>query len=133
MLMPLCLVQVHICNLAAQTGASLFLQTHAPPYIGDLAPTSSLDWVYNKTEHLTPNQLTASPYLTHVIAEIGDDGRQNVFQSTGFPASKWRLTAVITALKQVKNNLRSPRKLISDPLHAVQLVKSEQLAILERK
>ena len=60
-------VHVHISNLAAQTGASLFLQTRASPYYPSLpTPPSGLDWTYNKTEGLT----TYSPaQFTHLVAE----------------------------------------------------------------
>lgn len=47
------LVNLHICNLAAQTGASLFLHEHTSPYIshlGALANTTTLGWKYDKTE-----------------------------------------------------------------------------------
>ncbi|PCH42136.1 glycosyltransferase family 22 protein [Wolfiporia cocos MD-104 SS10] len=63
-------VHVHISNLAAQTGASLFLQTHAPPYFPGLSiePPTHV-WMYNKTEHLSPQLLSASREITHIIAE----------------------------------------------------------------
>ena len=66
----LLLAHVHISNLAAQTGASLFLQTHSAPYHPSLpSPSSGLDWTYNKTEHLTkfPPSL-----FTHLIAEASE-------------------------------------------------------------
>uniref|UniRef100_A0A1I8H1U4 Mannosyltransferase n=2 Tax=Macrostomum lignano TaxID=282301 RepID=A0A1I8H1U4_9PLAT len=47
-------VHVHLCNLAAQTGASRFLQLHDA-------------WIYNKTEGL--NLLTDYRPFSHVIAE----------------------------------------------------------------
>jgi alpha-1,6-mannosyltransferase len=52
-------VHVHICNLAAQTGASLFTHAHDA-------------WTYNKTENLTPAQLRAAPF-THLLAETPAD------------------------------------------------------------
>ena len=69
---------VHISNLAAQTGASLFLQVHAPPF-----PSTSLfssanvsdrvstyPWtVYDKTENLSLDELSGSRTVTHLIAE----------------------------------------------------------------
>jgi hypothetical protein len=63
-------VHVHISNLAAQTGASLFLQTHSAPYHPSLpSPSSGLNWTYNKTENLT----TYSPSrFTHLIIEASE-------------------------------------------------------------
>ncbi|KAJ4483563.1 glycosyltransferase family 22 protein [Lentinula aciculospora] len=70
---------VHISNLAAQTGASLFLQEHAPPFPSASlfsSPTTSQDqiltypWtVYDKTESLTLDELSGSLNITHLIAE----------------------------------------------------------------
>lgn len=61
-------VHVHISNLAAQTGASLFLQTHSAPYHTSLpAPSSGLNWTYNKTENLTAYSPSR---FTHLIAEV---------------------------------------------------------------
>ena len=60
-------VHVHISNLAAQTGASLFLQTHSAPYPPFLPSlTSGQNWTYNKTENLTT--YSPSPF-THLIVE----------------------------------------------------------------
>ncbi|KAI0052322.1 glycosyltransferase family 22 protein [Auriscalpium vulgare] len=61
-------VHVHISNLAAQTGASLFLHAHAPPHPAYLPPTTA-HWTYDKTEHLTLRQLGASANITHLIVE----------------------------------------------------------------
>jgi len=63
-------VHVHLSNLAAQTGASLFLQTRSAPYYPSLpGPSSGLNWTYNKTENLT----TYSPSrFTHLIAEASE-------------------------------------------------------------
>jgi alpha-1,6-mannosyltransferase len=71
-------VHVHISNLAAQSGASLFLHTHAPPYhehLGVLPPAASAayhPWIYNKTENLTQADFANSSAFTHVIAESRD-------------------------------------------------------------
>lgn len=64
-------MHVHICNLAAQTGASLFTQKHSPPGL-ITQPGSDTPVVYSKTESLTPSQLTSGspPYdFTHLIIE----------------------------------------------------------------
>ncbi|KAJ8698693.1 alpha-1,6- mannosyltransferase [Pleurotus ostreatus] len=64
-------VHVHICNLAAQTGASLFTQTQSPPNL-ITHPNNDTSVVYSKTESLSPSQLTsgAPPYdFTHLIIE----------------------------------------------------------------
>jgi len=58
--------------LAAQTGASLFLQVHSPPYTDPLASPSS-HWTYNKTESIPLAALTSSPQITHLIVESDAD------------------------------------------------------------
>jgi alpha-1,6-mannosyltransferase len=70
-------VHVHIGNLAAQSGASLFLHTHSPPYRPDLGivpPSISAahPWIYNKTENLTPADIAYDSSFTHAIAEETD-------------------------------------------------------------
>ncbi|KAI6025003.1 hypothetical protein PISMIDRAFT_90258 [Pisolithus microcarpus 441] len=97
-------VHVHISNLAAQTGASLFLHEHAPPYIlTGFGPAAGHGWIYNKTEDLTPSMLTSSNF-THLISEypdIGDSEWSAVVQIPSF--QKWRLSEkVVTALKRKK-------------------------------
>jgi alpha-1,6-mannosyltransferase len=60
-------VHVHLSNLAAQTGASLFLQTHSAPYYSSLStPSSELNWVYNKTENIASY---SQSQFTHLIVE----------------------------------------------------------------
>jgi alpha-1,6-mannosyltransferase len=84
-------VHVHISNLAAQSGASLFLHTHAPPYrerFGILPHTADAiysPWIYNKTENLTPADIAYSSEFTHVIAESGD----------ALPAGRWEIVDVV--------------------------------------
>jgi alpha-1,6-mannosyltransferase len=70
-------VHVHMGNLAAQSGASLFLQTHSPPYLphlGIVPPTISAahPWIYNKTENLTSADIAYDSLFTHAIAEETD-------------------------------------------------------------
>ena len=84
-------MHVHVANLAAQSGASLFLHTHAPPYrerMGILPPTASAadhPWVYNKTENLTSADIAYGSAFTHVIAESRD----------ALPAGRWEIIDVI--------------------------------------
>jgi alpha-1,6-mannosyltransferase len=62
-------VHVHISNLAAQTGASLFLQANSPPYLAILSPPAGdKHWIYSKVENLTTSDLTRGTY-THLIVE----------------------------------------------------------------
>lgn len=63
---------VHISNLAAQTGASLFLQEHSPPFLSFSSKNQipTYPWtVYDKTENLTLEELSGSLNITHLIAE----------------------------------------------------------------
>ncbi|KAJ7787372.1 alpha-1,6-mannosyltransferase subunit [Mycena olivaceomarginata] len=56
-------MNAHIANLALQSGASLFMHMHAPPYPAFLANTSGA-WVYDKTD----NPASFAGY-THLVAE----------------------------------------------------------------
>ncbi|KAF8805435.1 alpha-1,6-mannosyltransferase subunit [Phlegmacium glaucopus] len=61
---------VHISNLAAQSGASLFLQLHSSPhYLHQPLSNTNNEWIYNKTENLTIPSLCSSS-ITHLISEI---------------------------------------------------------------
>jgi len=122
-------VHVHISNLAAQTGASLFLQSHSPPYIPSIPAPATGDWVYNKTEGLSPCGLTTSASPTHIIAESSAE-----FVRTG----RWKLADSVQGFSRWKLNL--PRggiaKVLEVPLHQwlsmLEMETSDKLYILER-
>lgn len=127
-------VHVYISNLAAQTGASLFLHTHAPPYPVDLGinPPKASTWIYNKTENISPAQLTADRSITHVIAEIAP-ATNNAFEGTGFPRSSWKLTQVVDGFDGWNKDLRAIMLEPTKPWKVVGYLGSPKLAILERR
>jgi alpha-1,6-mannosyltransferase len=84
-------VHVHISNLAAQTGASLFLHTHSPPYTDIIPSPSSSHWIYNKTESLLHSTLASASQITHLIVE--SDADQRFYMNSG----KWELVDSILA------------------------------------
>ncbi|KAF7314395.1 Mannosyltransferase [Mycena kentingensis (nom. inval.)] len=55
-------VRAHLCNLALQSGASLFTHIHAPPYPSYLSPAG--DWIYDKSD--SP---TSFANFTHLVSE----------------------------------------------------------------
>jgi alpha-1,6-mannosyltransferase len=83
---------LHVANLAAQSGASLFLHTHAPAdrerkaILPLIASAAYHPWVYNKTDNLTPADVAFGSAFTHVIAESRD-----ALQPTG----RWEIIDVI--------------------------------------
>lgn len=92
-------VHVHISNLAAQTGSSLFLQTHALPYPAYLnfknPPTHN--WTYNKTENLTDDGLIRGPF-THIIAEKPPSG-------WSLSSRSWNVVEVVPGFAGWRHNL----------------------------
>ena len=122
------LVHVHISNLAAQTGASLFLQTHSAPYHPSLlTPSSGLNWTYNKTEGLT----TYSPSrFTHLIAEAAEPvprGWKKVDCIEGF--DRWSLNPGVLFKKDMNRGdwgtlLSASRQILTREM-------SDKLCILE--
>ncbi|THH12420.1 hypothetical protein EW146_g7714 [Bondarzewia mesenterica] len=119
-------VHVHLSNLAAQTGASLFLQTRSPPYcLPDLNAASSL-WIYNKTEHMTPQSLTSNRAITHLIAEARDP----------FERDGWVVADVVSGFAgwAVEKDLRSlvKREGVRGLLGILKMRRANKLWILER-
>ncbi|KAG0708123.1 glycosyltransferase family 22 protein [Suillus ampliporus] len=122
-------VHVHVSNLAAQTGASLFLQSHSPPYVPSMPAPATGDWVYNKTEGLSPRDLTTSTSLTHLITESSTE-----FVRTG----RWKLVESVQGFSRWRWNL--PRggisKVLEVPLYQwlsmLEMKTDDQLYILER-
>lgn len=54
-------IRVHLCNLAAQSGASLFLHEYSSPVL-----LSAPEWIYDKAEGIVA---TANATFTHAIVE----------------------------------------------------------------
>ncbi|RDB28916.1 putative Dol-P-Man:Man(7)GlcNAc(2)-PP-Dol alpha-1,6-mannosyltransferase [Hypsizygus marmoreus] len=126
---------IHICNLAAQSGASLFLQENAPPYpspsyLASAHPvTNSTQWTYNKTESLSLKALTSSKSITHLISETKPDNQVQ---------RDWKVVASVEGFKRwdVDTSLlkAGPRDLMTKSLFdVVKMVSEEKLWILERK
>ncbi|KAH7884254.1 glycosyltransferase family 22 protein [Phlebopus sp. FC_14] len=95
-------IHVHISNLAAQTGASLFLHEHAPHPFSPFVVAHGT-WIYNKTESLTRSMIASSAF-THLIAESPSDDEDEdeewtVVQSIS-AFSRWRVNEdILRALK----------------------------------
>jgi alpha-1,6-mannosyltransferase len=94
-----------------------------------MAATATNDWVYNKTENLSPRDLTASMPLTHLITESSVEfirsGRWKLVDSVrGFSGWKWKLPRGGIA------------KVLEIPLHqwlsVLEMETHDQLYILER-
>jgi alpha-1,6-mannosyltransferase len=118
-------VHVHICNLAAQTGASLFLHTHAPPHLPYYAQ-SSRNWTYNKTELLSAQDLSSNTAITHLIAESPSMGDEwTVVRGVSGPLRWWVDPGALRAFKK-KGNVRDIWKVAG-------VTRAEVLWILERK
>jgi len=127
---------VHISNLAAQTGASLFLQLNAPPQYQIHERTTS--WIYNKTEKLSTASLSSSTSpFTHLISEISPDEDFTLEKS-------WRTVKVIQGFDRwtLDKDLLKPARYLSGNLNLdllkrfvgiLKMAKSEKLWILERK
>lgn len=123
-------VHVHISNLAAQTGASLFLHEYAPPVVSALPSSSEPSWTYNKTESLTPSMISSSTF-THLIAESPEMAGEEWAVVEAIPGfSRWSLNSVL--LSKLKGG-----KLWEVPLdqwaRVLKMEMSDQLWILERR
>lgn len=117
---------VHISNLAAQTGASLFLQLNAPPYHIIQGPRES--WSYNKTENLTFQQLTASSTFTHLISEVKPNTRV---------LTEWKVMDIVQGFERwaIDWELLKGRfggDLLRRVWDVVRMVQGDKLWILER-
>ncbi|TFK36721.1 alpha-1,6-mannosyltransferase subunit [Crucibulum laeve] len=125
-------VHVHISNLAAQTGASLFLQLNAPPYLtSQRTLLADPAWIYDKSENLTFAQLTASPSITHLITEVPP-------QERGRDTKQWREVAVTKGFdgwKLDRSLLSGPRKWegLGKLGEVLSMEKGDKLWILERQ
>jgi alpha-1,6-mannosyltransferase len=120
-------VHVHISNRAAQSGASLFLHTHAPPYIGpNHSPTKSspVNWVYNKTESVSPQALMRNHNITHLIAE----------EPCPKPLGGWRKGQSIPAFRGWKVDMDVIRARSWGQMEkALKMTTGDELCILERE
>ncbi|KAF9006247.1 hypothetical protein BDZ89DRAFT_1233644 [Hymenopellis radicata] len=95
---------VHISNLAAQTGASLFLQEHEK-------------WIYNKTENISMADLFASQTFTHLISE---------------PVSKVPKSWMVADTVEAFDGWRWRRHAVTQLWDVVRMSKSTHLLIMKR-
>ncbi|KIY72463.1 glycosyltransferase family 22 protein [Cylindrobasidium torrendii FP15055 ss-10] len=98
-------VSLHICNLAAQTGASLFTQERG-------------NWRYSKEEGLSVKKLAGSGKFTHLIAEAG-----------GHIPGAWRTTETIFGYGGNSFSMPAMGKMRG----IASIKRIEQLVILERR
>ncbi|KAF9223821.1 glycosyltransferase family 22 protein [Gyrodon lividus] len=128
-------IHLHISNLAAQTGASLFLHeyappTYMPPFLVSNPSSAHAWWTYNKTESLTPSMIASSSF-THLIAESPEVGD-----------GEWKVVQNISGFKRWKLNMDTLRKLKTGKIweisfdewaQVLEMEVTEQLWILERQ
>ncbi|KAG2018344.1 alpha-1,6-mannosyltransferase subunit [Coprinopsis cinerea AmutBmut pab1-1] len=132
-------VHVHICNLAAQTGASLFHHLNSPPSWPTLEPNVQSAWIYNKTEGLEIDDLLGNSRFTHLIIETPPTDRL-------LRRRPWKVVDSIRAFDGVKLDLsatkgllqaRDATGLIQRLSHAItstiQIKRTDKLWILERQ
>jgi len=135
---PLAPPHIHISNLAAQGGASLFLQLHSSPHYCRRPLTNTHDeWTYNKTENLTIFTLCSSPpIITYLISEIPpskdpllDKHWYTVEVIKGF--DRWTIDWDLLTGKG--NAAADGDDLLGKFMKVLRLVKSDKLWILARK
>ena len=136
-------IQVHISNLAAQTGASLFLQINSPPtfppFSGSASTSSGLEehngwWTYNKTENLSLKYLTSQEAgFTHLISESNFDTDMDMTT-----VSEWKLVGSISGFERWSVDWEllgeGGRKggLLRRPWGVLRMVEVEKLWVYER-
>ena len=128
-------MHVHISNLAAQTGASLFLHSHAPPFHPAIGAPPHPGWVYDKTEGLSLADLTKARNVTHVIAEVaaveeeeeGTGAWTQVAFVNGFDG--WRFHGA----HALRAALAQGRKGFTGLGRVLEMRRSAKLVVLERK
>ncbi|KAF8718278.1 hypothetical protein AX14_011943 [Amanita brunnescens Koide BX004] len=126
---------IHISNLAAQTGASLFLHLNSPPYppsylMSKQPPPNLPPWTYNKTEHLRENVIASSHQITHVIAENPPHGvLSETFRPVASTLAYYRWIIDQDMLLKLRGDLF---RRYWDVTKAVRMVKTPKLWILER-
>ncbi|THV06315.1 hypothetical protein K435DRAFT_960579 [Dendrothele bispora CBS 962.96] len=140
---------VHISNLAAQTGASLFLQEYAPPFYPPsslpsmLNSTSESEWTrYDKTENLALSALTARSEITHLISEASPSDLEVLGVKKSWREVKkidsfdgwivdWELLKGLKSLKGLGENGKAG--LVERVWEFLRMRKSPKLWIYERK
>lgn len=124
---------VHICNLAAQSGVTLFQHLYAPPhptfFLWSRSVLLSYPWTYNKTENLSLADISSTSHFTHIISEVPPSD-PDVIRS-------WRLLREIPAFHRVTFNkdimLEYPRKISRWAFDLIGVEQKNQLWIYERK
>lgn len=126
------IVHVHISNLAAQTGASLFLHEHAPPFLSLSSEPhlSQSSWTYNKTEALTPSMISSSAF-THLIAESPEMAGEEWTIVEAIPAfGRWKLNPAVLSKLKTGKMWEIP---FDQWTRVLEMEMSDQLWILERR
>ena len=138
-------VHVHISNLAAQTGASLFLHEYSPPYFFPSPNNTTYAWTYNKTEHLTPRDFTSprqgdgagvdvgtTPF-THLIVESKDVEELVEVREEEGGRVRWEVVECVKGFDRVSVRWgASEAEGIWARIPFVEVVREDQLCILKR-